>query len=270
MTNRCAVRRARRRARGRAMAPRLADRRRRYGLGVRRHASQRQASRDQDASPRAVDRRRGQTALHRRRVRRQPRQPRWDCFGARRWRNRRGLVFLVMDLLQGQTLEERLRRSTTPCTLATFSRLLVASWTSWKRRTTQGIVHRDIKPANIFLVHDGAVKLLDFGIARLTSPGHPTTTQWGVTMGTPTFMAPEQARGHWEQVDGRTDLWALGASMFMALTGRPVHAAETTNEELLSAMTKRAPSIATWYRGAQAPRRARRSGTSLRASRTLG
>jgi len=160
-----------------------------------------------------------------------------------------GLVFLVMELLQGQTLEERLleRHNLHPREDLTIAGSVLDVL---EAAHDQGIVHRDIKPANIFLVHDGAVKLLDFGIARLTSPGHPTTTQWGVTMGTPTFMAPEQARGHWEQVDGRTDLWALGASMFMALTGRPVHAAETTNEELLSAMTKRAPSIANVVPGA--------------------
>jgi len=160
-----------------------------------------------------------------------------------------GLVFLVMDLLQGQTLEERLQEHRTlhPREVLTIAGGVLDVL---EAAHDAGIVHRDIKPANIFLVHDGAVKLLDFGIARLTSPGHPTTTQWGVTMGTPTFMAPEQARGHWEQVDGRTDLWALGASMFMALTGRPVHAAETTNEELLSAMTKRAPLLGNVVPGA--------------------
>jgi serine/threonine-protein kinase len=63
-------------------------------------------------------------------------------------------------------------------------------------------------------------------------------------MGTPVFMPPEQARGHWEQVDGRTDLWAVGATLFTALTGHAIHRGNTANEELLSAMTRRAPSLA--------------------------
>jgi serine/threonine-protein kinase len=105
-----------------------------------------------------------------------------------------------------------------------------------------GVVHRDIKPGNIFITHEGTVRLLDFGIASLKA--RPRATKQGVTMGTPVFMPPEQARGHWEQVDGRTDLWAVGATLFAALTGRPIHSGNTANEELLSAMTRRAPSLA--------------------------
>jgi eukaryotic-like serine/threonine-protein kinase len=155
---------------------------------------------------------------------------------------REGLVFLVMDLLEGQTLEERLRKCPTlhPREVVALAEglldVLVAAH-------GQGIVHRDIKPANVFIMRDGTVKLLDFGIASLIEPGHPRTTQSGMTMGTPEFMLPEQARGHCEQVDARTDIWAVGATMFTALTGRPVHAAGTLNEELLSAMTNRAPSL---------------------------
>jgi serine/threonine-protein kinase len=160
-----------------------------------------------------------------------------------------GVVFLVMDLLKGQTLEERLQKRTTlhPREVLAITEGLLDVLAAAHDR---GIVHRDIKPANIFITEDGTVRLLDFGIARFTAPGHPTTTQWGVTMGTPVFMAPEQARGHWEQVDGRTDVWAVGATMFTALTGRQVHVAETTNEELLSAMTTRAPSLGDVVQGA--------------------
>jgi serine/threonine protein kinase len=153
-----------------------------------------------------------------------------------------GLVFLVMDLLEGQTLDERLRKRHTlhPREVVAIAEGLLNVLAA---AHDEGIVHRDIKPANIFITHDGSVRLLDFGIARLTAPGQARTTQWGVMMGTPAFMPPEQARGHWEQVDGRTDLWAVGATMFMALSGHPVHAAATANEELLSAMTRKAPSL---------------------------
>jgi serine/threonine-protein kinase len=88
------------------------------------------------------------------------------------------------------------------------------------------------------------VKVLDFGIARLrelTSVSKATKT--GSTMGTPAFMAYEQARGLWDEVDARTDLWAVGAIMFALLSGRCVHEGRTTQEVLLGAMTKPAPPI---------------------------
>jgi serine/threonine-protein kinase len=108
----------------------------------------------------------------------------------------------------------------------------------------KGVVHRDIKPENLFLTRDGEVKVLDFGIARLHElKGPKTSTQTGNTMGTPAFMAPEQARGKWEEVDERTDLWAAAATMFTLLTGDHVHAGETVNETLALAVTKRARSV---------------------------
>ncbi|HEX9296459.1 MAG TPA: serine/threonine-protein kinase [Polyangiaceae bacterium] len=154
-----------------------------------------------------------------------------------------GSVFLVMDLLEGETLEGRLRRygrlRPSEVLLLTIGLLDVLAAAHDK-----GIVHRDIKPDNIFITREGDVKLLDFGIARLIQPGRARTTQSGATMGTPAFMAPEQARGRWEQLDGRTDLWGVGATMFVQLTGRQVHEADTVNEELLCAMTNPAPSLA--------------------------
>src|SRR6185369_14125613 len=109
----------------------------------------------------------------------------------------------------------------------------------------KGIIHRDVKSDNIFVTTDRGVRLLDFGIARLAEPGRPRTTQAGTAVGTPPFMPPEQARGYWEALDGRTDVWAVGATMFFMLSGRQVHEAETSNEELLLAMTKAASSLAT-------------------------
>jgi serine/threonine-protein kinase len=155
-----------------------------------------------------------------------------------------GAAFLVMDLLEGETLEERIGREGPlgPLDVLELSdRLLDVLGAAH----AASIVHRDIKPNNIFLGRDGRVRLLDFGIARLNLPGRPRTTQFGMAVGTPAFMPPEQARGRAEEIDGRSDLWALGATMFMALTGRQVHEGETTNEELLAAMTRSAPSLAT-------------------------
>jgi serine/threonine-protein kinase len=153
-----------------------------------------------------------------------------------------GCAFLVMDLLEGETLEARMQRrgrmwpgELLPIVDGLLDVLAAAH--------DHGIVHRDIKPDNIFITSERSVKLLDFGIARLAEPGRPRTTLAGTPMGTPPFMAPEQARGHWESLDGRTDLWAVGATMFFQLTGRQVHEGETSNEELLLAMTRPAPSI---------------------------
>jgi serine/threonine-protein kinase len=87
---------------------------------------------------------------------------------------------------------------------------------------------------------------LDFGIARLSErpEGLTVATEVGSLMGTPAFIAPEQARGRWQRVDARTDLWALGATLFTLLTGRFVYHADTINEQLGLAMTTPAPSLA--------------------------
>ena len=107
------------------------------------------------------------------------------------------------------------------------------------------MVHRDIKPENIYLTRSGQVKVLDFGIARLREvSAKSTATKTGMTMGTPAFMPPEQARGLWDEVDGRSDLWAVGATMFNLLSGQLIHDGRTPNEQLLSAMTKQAPALA--------------------------
>jgi len=103
----------------------------------------------------------------------------------------------------------------------------------------KGIVHRDIKPENLFLHRGVQVKLLDFGIARLREADSDTKkTVEGAVMGTPAFMAPEQARGVWSEVDAQSDLWSLGATMFALLTGEVVHKGATVNEALAASITQ--------------------------------
>jgi serine/threonine-protein kinase len=106
-----------------------------------------------------------------------------------------------------------------------------------------GVVHRDIKPSNIFLSDQG-VKLLDFGIARRILSDRSYATQPGAALGTPAFMPPEQARGHAEDVDEQSDLWSLGATLYLVLSGELPHKGETVNEELLQAMTAHVPPLA--------------------------
>ena len=160
-----------------------------------------------------------------------------------------GAAFLVMELLEGETLAHRFERKAR--TLLIEEILLIADKVLdiLAAAHDKHIVHRDIKPDNIFLTRGGGVKLLDFGIARLreisphVSPPKTSATRSGSTMGTPAYMAPEQARARWDEVDGRTDLWSVGATMFKLLTGRVVHVADTINEQLLAAMTKPAPPL---------------------------
>jgi serine/threonine-protein kinase len=156
-----------------------------------------------------------------------------------------GSVFLVMELLEGEPADLRAERQP-------WERLdpRQVVWIADRvldvldAAHAKGIVHRDIKPENIFLTHSGQVKVLDFGIARLRErPAGTTATRTGATMGTPAYMPPEQALGNNHQIDGRTDIWALGATMFFLLTGRFVHEADTANKLLLAAMTKPAPPI---------------------------
>ncbi|MBK7581164.1 MAG: serine/threonine protein kinase [Myxococcales bacterium] len=155
-----------------------------------------------------------------------------------------GSMFLVMELLDGESLEDR--RVRLGGTLDVDEVLSAADQVLdvLAQAHEKGIVHRDIKPENVFLTRTGAVKVLDFGIARLRELSTPSTaTRTGTTMGTPAFMAPEHARGLWDEVDAQSDLWSVGAAMYCMLSGRVVHEGRTTNEVLLAAMTKPAPQL---------------------------
>ncbi len=154
-------------------------------------------------------------------------------------------VFLVMELLEGESLAVRARRLGGRMPLDEVLLMSEKVLDVLVAAHEGGIVHRDIKPENIFVTHDGEIRVLDFGIAKikeLSSVGS-SATRTGSSMGTPAFMPPEQARGRWEEVDAQSDIWALGATMFTALTGHFVHEAATVNEQLLDAMTKPARSI---------------------------
>jgi serine/threonine-protein kinase len=156
-----------------------------------------------------------------------------------------GAAFLVMELLEGESLEDRRERTGGKLPVAEVLRVGERVLDTLAVAHDKGVVHRDLKPDNIFLCNDGAVKLLDFGIARVreASSARHTMTNAGA-MGTPGYMPPEQARGRWDDVGPRTDLWAVGATLFTVLTGRLVHQAETPNELLLAAMTRQAPPLA--------------------------
>ena len=156
-----------------------------------------------------------------------------------------GNAYLVMELLHGETLDGRLRRSGDRLGVEEVLQIGCGVLDCLEAAHARGIVHRDIKPGNLFLTSEGGVKILDFGIARLSENRGKRGDTTGIqALGTPDFMPPEQARGHWDQVDGRSDLFAVGAVMLYALTGKPLREAPTTNEQLLKAMTEALPSLA--------------------------
>jgi serine/threonine-protein kinase len=156
-----------------------------------------------------------------------------------------GAPFLVMELLRGRTLRARLEEEG-PLPVAEALRLAEEALDVLAAAHDHGIVHRDIKPDNLFETEEGSVKVLDFGIARLREQAlAPTQTQSGTTVGTIGYMAPEQARGRVNEVDARSDVWAMGATLFALVSGRPVHEADTMNEALLLAMTQPVAPVAT-------------------------
>jgi eukaryotic-like serine/threonine-protein kinase len=163
-----------------------------------------------------------------------------------------GSVFLVMELLLGANLDDRAAKTNhrlpadeVLCIVDRLLSVLVAAH-------EHGIIHRDIKPENVFLTTAGTVKVLDFGIAHLAQPAPdwPLITAQGMTMGTPAFMSPEQARGRWDLVGVQSDLWSVGATMFKLLSGEFVHDEPTRTGMLSAVFNQRARSLATVLGGA--------------------
>jgi len=153
-----------------------------------------------------------------------------------------GAPFLVMELLEGHSLDRALQEG--PLSVGEALRVTRRVLEVLMAAHARGIVHRDIKPENVFVTStSGDVKILDFGIARLHEAAGGSTggTLGGMVLGTPAFMPPEQARGRWEEVDGQSDVWAVGATLMTLLAGRSLRAADTMNEELLLAMNQPLP-----------------------------
>ena len=144
-----------------------------------------------------------------------------------------GAAFIAMEFLQGESLASRLRRERRLPVFATIQigRQIAAALHA---AHSKGITHRDLKPDNVFLVPDPEigerVKLLDFGIAKLTADDAPSAhTRTGMVMGTPAYMSPEQCRGE-STLDQRADLYSLGCMLYELLAGRPLFSAASAGD----------------------------------------
>ncbi len=157
-----------------------------------------------------------------------------------------GLPFLVMELLTGEDLRACLRREgrlSVPSALRIVNQVLRAL----VRAHEAGIVHRDLKPDNVFLCarddDPSFVKLVDFGISKVArARTADTLTRRGTVLGTAFYMSPEQAQS-FADIDGRTDLFSLGAILFEMLTGRPPHGGRTYEAVLIAICTHDAPDV---------------------------
>ena len=162
-----------------------------------------------------------------------------------------GKRFLVLELVEGQTLVERLKKGRIPLDETLDICRQIAE--GLEAAHEKGVIHRDLKPANVMITADDKVKILDFGLAKAmagesqaadatNSPTiDETMTRPGVILGTAAYMSPEQARG--KTVDKRADIWAFGCLLFECLTGRSAFQGDTITETM-AAILKSEPDVA--------------------------
>jgi serine/threonine-protein kinase len=157
-----------------------------------------------------------------------------------------GSDYLVMELVEGTTLSERIRQGAVALDEALKIARQIAD--ALEDAHKKGIIHRDLKPGNIILRPDGTVKVLDFGLAKVTdktpsgafehsqSPTLDPVSRVGMVVGTAAYMPPEQARG--KLVDKRADIWAFGVILYEMLTGERPFAGETVSDTLIEVATR--------------------------------
>jgi serine/threonine-protein kinase len=152
----------------------------------------------------------------------------------------RGLLYLAMELLEGIDLREAIDSELLK-TLDEKLDLMDSTLAGLDYAHAKGVIHRDIKPANIHLGKGHQVKIMDFGLARISNS---EMTQEGIVLGTPNYMSPEQALG--DKVDGRSDVFSTGAMLYELLTGHKPFEADTTPSVLFQVVHKQPPPVSRW------------------------
>jgi len=162
-----------------------------------------------------------------------------------------GVSYAVTELLEGETLRSRLVPAALPWRKAAEVAAAIADGLSAAH--AKGIVHRDLKPENIFLTTEGRVKILDFGLARLTQPeagadsatkaaAAPTRTREGTVMGTAGYMSPEQVRG--QRAEAPSDIFSLGCMLYEMVSGQRAFARETAVQTMTAVLESQPPELA--------------------------
>ncbi|HJR60852.1 MAG TPA: serine/threonine-protein kinase [Vicinamibacterales bacterium] len=152
--------------------------------------------------------------------------------------------YIVMEFLRGTPLDARMK-SPIPLTLDDKLNIVAQLCGALNYAHAQGVVHRDIKPANLFLLPDGTVKLLDFGVAKLTTS---TLTRQGDMLGSVSYMSPEQVSGS-EAIDGRSDIFSVGVMLFELLTGRKPFKGDTPTATIVQILREDPPPLETLIPG---------------------
>src|SRR6478609_8662083 len=169
-----------------------------------------------------------------------------------------GAPYIVTELLEGETLRARMSGGALPVRKATDYAIQVANGLAAAHE--KGIVHRDLKPENLFVTKDGRVKILDFGLAKLTQadgavgpqtnlPTAPPATEPGVVMGTLGYMSPEQVKG--KSADARSDIFAFGAILYEALSGQRAFHRDTAAETMSAILREEPPDLSATNKSVQ-------------------
>ncbi len=165
-----------------------------------------------------------------------------------------GSLYMVMELLEGESLAQRVARG--PLTIREALEYATGVLDALEAAHSASVIHRDIKPANVFLVAAasgrGAVRVLDFGIAKFQEAADGAETSTGVVLGSAYYMAPEQVQAE-AKIDARADVWAVGATVYELLVGEPAHMAPTHAAVVAKIVMRPAPPVSERRTDADAP-----------------